>query len=76
MKDESEQLGLSLNVTKTKLMAISRDCMEIPLMVDGQKVEFVSQFNFLGSLITKEGGCGQEIWADRGITRATKLRLV
>ena len=52
VKDESEQLGLRLNVTIDQ---------GDPLMADGQKVEFVSQFNFLGSLIRKEGGCGQEI---------------
>ena len=31
-------------------------------MVDGKVVEFVSQFNFLGSVITKEGGCGVKLW--------------
>ena len=31
VKDESEQLGLRLNVTKTKLMTIGRDCVETPL---------------------------------------------
>ena len=67
--------------------------MEEPLIIDGNEVESVSKFNFLGSLIIKDGGCSQEIrhrltmarsamtnmskiWAGRGITRTTKVRLV
>ena len=90
---ESELLGLRLNVSKTKIMAIGPDSVEEPLITDGNEVESVSKFNFLGSLITKEGGCSQEIrhrlamarsamtnlskiWADNGITRTTKVRLI
>ena len=74
-------------------MAIGPDSVEEPLIIDGNEVESVSKFNFLGSLITKDGGCSQEIrhrlamarsamtnmskiWAGRGITRTTKVRLV
>ena len=42
-------------------MAISPDSVEEPLIIDGNEVESVSKFNFLGSLITKEDGCSQEI---------------
>ena len=93
MKLESEKMGLRLNVAKTKIMVIGDDGDSTPLIVDGQAVEQIHQFNFLGSLITEEGGCGAEIrrrlamarsamtqlskiWADRGITKATKIRLV
>ena len=93
VKVESELLGLHLNVSKTKIMAIGPDSVEEPLIIDGNEVESVSKFNFLGSLITRDGGCSQEIrhrlamarsamtnlskiWADRGITRTTKVRLV
>ena len=93
VKVESELLGLRLNVSKTKIMAIGPDSVEELLIIDGNEVESVSKFIFLGSLITKEGGCSQEIrhrlamarsamtnlskiWADRGITRTTKVRLV
>ena len=93
-KVESELLGLRLNVSKTKIMAmIGLDSVEEPLIIDGNEVESVSKFIFLGSLITKEGGYSQEIrhrlamarsamtnlskiWADRGITRTTNIRLV
>ena len=61
VKVESELLGLCLNVSKTKIIAIGADSMQEPLIIDGNEVESVSKFNFLGSLITKEGGCSQEI---------------
>ncbi len=47
VKEESEHLGLRLNVSKTNLMAIGRDSKEQPLMVDGKMVKFVSQFNLV-----------------------------
>ena len=53
---ESELLGLNLNVSKTKIMAIGPDSVEEPLIIDGNEADAVSKFNFLGSLITKEGG--------------------
>ena len=91
-KVESELLGLRPNVSKTMIMAISPGSVEKPLIIDSNKVESVSKFNFLGCLITKDGGCGQDIrhrlamarsamtnlskiWADRGITRTTKVTL-
>ena len=78
---------------KTKIVATGSESVNEPLIIDGNEVESVSKFNFLGSLITKEGGCSQEIrhrlnmassamtnlskiWADRGITKITKFRLV
>ena len=87
------KVGLRLNVSKTTIMAIGPDSVEEPFIIDGNEVGSVSKFNFLGSLITEEGGCSQEIrhflamtrsamtnlskiWADRGITRTTKVRLV
>ena len=93
VKVESELLGLRLNVSKTTIMAIAPDSVEEPFIIDGNEVGSVSKFNFLGSLITEEGGCSQEIrhclamarsamtnlskiWADRVITRTTKVRLV
>ena len=52
---------IRLNVSKTKIMAIGSDSVEEPLITDGNEVESVSKFNFLGSLITKDGGCSQEM---------------
>ena len=93
VKEESEAMGLFLNVAKTKLMVIGADQPDNPLIVDKEEVERVAKFNFLGALITQDGGCKREIrrrlamarstmlklskiWADRGITKATKIRLV
>ena len=61
VKVESALLGLRLNVSKTKIMATGPDRVEEPLIIDGNEVESISKFNFLRSLITKDGGCSQEI---------------
>ena len=58
MKEESEKVGLKLNIQKTKIMASS------PITsweMDGETVETVSNFIFLGSKITADGGCSHEI---------------
>ena len=58
MKEESEKVGLKLNIQKTKLMASS------PItswQIDGETVETVSDFIFLGSKVTADGDCSQEI---------------
>ena len=57
-KEENEKVGLKLNIQKTKIMAtgpiISRE-------IDGETVETVSDFIFLGSKITADGYCSHEI---------------
>ena len=58
MKVESEKVGLKLNIQKTKIMASS------PITsweIDGETVETVSDFIFLGSKITADGDCSHEI---------------
>ena len=57
VKDESEKAGLKLNIQKTKIMASSPITWEI----DGETVEAVSDFIFLGSKITADGDCSHEI---------------
>ena len=90
VKEESEKVGLKLNIQKTKIMASS------PITsweIDGETVETVSDFIFLGSKITANGDCGHEIKRclllgrivmtkldsilnSRDITLPTKVRLV
>ena len=90
VKEESEKVGLKLNIQKTKIMASG------PITsweIDGETVETVSDFIFLGSKITADGDCSQEIkghlllgrkvmtnldsiFKSRDITLATKVRLV
>ena len=58
VKEESEKVGLKLNIQKTKIMASgSITSWEI----DGKTVETVSDFIFLGSKITADGNCSHEI---------------
>ena len=58
VKEESEKVGLKLNIQKTKIMASS------PItswQIHGKTVETVSDFIFLGSKITADGECSHEI---------------
>ena len=57
-KEENEKVGLKLNIQKTKIMASS------PItswQIDGETVETVADFIFLGSKITADGDCSHEI---------------
>ena len=58
MKEESEKVGLKLNYQKTKIMASGPI---ISWEIDGETVETVADFIFLGSKITAEGDCSYEI---------------
>ena len=90
VKEESEKVGLKLNIQKTKIMASS------PITsweIDGETVETVSDFIFGDSKITADGDCSHEIkrrlflgrkvmtnlygvFKSRDITLPTKVRLV
>ena len=90
VKEESEKVGLKLNIQKTKIMASG------PITsweIDGATLETVSDFIFLGSKITADGDCSHEIkrrlllgrkvmtnlesiMKSRDITLPTKVRLV
>ena len=58
MKEESEKVSLKLNIQKTKIMASGPI---ISWQIDGETVERVSDFIFLGSKITTDGDCSHEI---------------
>ena len=90
MKEESEKVGLKLNIQKTKIMASD------PItswQIDGETVETVADFIFLGSKITVDDDCSHEIkrhlllgrkvmtnldsiFKSRDITLLTKVHLV
>ena len=90
VKEESEKVGLKLNIQKTKIMASG------PITsweIDGETVETVSDFIYLGSKITADGDCSNEIirclllgrkvmtnldsiFKSRDITLPTKVRLI
>ena len=58
MKEESEKVGLKVNIQKTKIMASGPFTS---WQIDGETVETVSDFIFLGSQITADGDCSHEI---------------
>ena len=89
VKEESEKVGLKLNVQKTKIMASSPNTS---WQIDGKTVETMTDFIFLGSKITADGDCSHEIkrclllgrklmmnldsiFKSRDITLPTKVRL-
>ena len=90
VKEESEKVGLKLNIQKTKIMASGPI---ISWKIDGETVETVADFIFLGSKITADGDCSREIkrrlllgrkvitnldsiLKSRDITLSTKVHLV
>ena len=90
VKEESEKVGLKLNIQKTKIMASG---LITSWEIDGETVETVSDFIFWGSQITADGDCSHEIkrrlflgrkvmtnldsiFKSRDITLPTKVRLV
>ena len=58
LKEESEKVGLKLNIQKTKIMASGPI---ISWQIDGEIVETVADFIFLGSKMTADGDCSHEI---------------
>ena len=90
VKEESEKVGLKLNIQKTKIMA---SCPITSWEIDGETVDTVSDFIFWGSKITADGDCSHEIkrclllrrnamtnldsiLKSRDITLPTKVRLI
>ena len=58
VKEESEKVDLKLNIQKTKIMASSPTTLS---QTDGEKMETVTDFIFLGSKITEDSDCNHEI---------------
>ena len=78
VKEKSEKVGLKLNIQKTKIMASGPI---ISWEIDGETVETVSEFIFVGSKITANGDCSHEIkrhllLGRKVMTLSTKVRLV
>ena len=58
VKEESEKAGLKLSIQNMKIMAY---CLISPWQIDGETMETVIDFIFLGSKITADGDCSHEI---------------
>ena len=72
MQEESEKVGLKLNIQKTKIMA---NGPITSLEIDGETVGTVSDFIFWGSKITAEGDCSHEIKRCLLLGRKVKTNL-
>ena len=72
VEEESEKAGLKLNIKKAKIMASGPiTCMQI----EGEKVEAVTDFLFLGSKVTVDGECSHEIRRRLLIDRKAVINL-
>ena len=72
VKEESEKVGLKLNIQRTKIMASG------PITsweIDGETVETVADFIFLGSKITADGNCSHEIKRHLFLGRKVMINL-
>ena len=58
VKEESEKVGLKLSIKKTKIMA---SCPITSWQIDGETVETMADFIFLGSKISADGDCSHEL---------------
>ena len=72
MKEESEKVALKLNMQKTKIMA---SCPITSWQIDGETVEAVTDFIFLGSKITVNSDCSHEIKKHLLLGRKAKTNL-
>ena len=72
VKEESEKVGLKLNIQKTKIMAFSPITL---WQIDRETVETVTDFIFLGSKITADGDCSHEIKKHLLLGRKTMTNL-
>ena len=70
VKEESEKVGLNLNIQKTKIMASSPIP---PWQIDGEAMETVTDFVFWGSKIATDGDCSHEI--KRGLLLGRKVMI-
>ena len=70
----TKEYGMKINVKKTKVMCIARKTGgKVRIIIDGQKVEQVSQFRYLGSLISEDGYCEKDIRARIGMGKSAFL---
>ena len=72
VKEESEKAGLKLNIQKTKIMASGPITL---WQIDGETVEAVTDFIFVGSKITANGDCSHEIKRHLPCGRKARIKL-
>ena len=76
VRQNSEEKGLSMNVKKTKTMVVCRDeTLDVRIVVNGQVLEQVKKFRYLGQWITDDGRCKCEIKNQIKIARSTFIKM-
>ena len=75
VKEKSEKVGLKLNIQQTKIMAYG-PIISWQILIDGEKVEVVTNFIFLGSKTTADGDCSHEIKRRLLLGRKTMTNLL
>ena len=77
IKNESEEVGLKMNIKKTKSMVITKksEVPKIDIRIDGKPIEQVSSFTYLGQLVTEDGRSEQEIRKRIGIAKSAFEKL-
>ena len=66
----TKDYGMRINVKKTKVMCISRKGItKMKIYIDGKLIDQVTQFRYLGSLITEDGYCEKEIRSKIGMAK-------
>ena len=84
--------GMEISAEKTKLMTNNTSCINTEIKVNGQKLETVTSFKYLGSVITDEGSTPEilsriaqttaafarlkPVWIDKSISLSSKIRLM
>jgi len=71
----TQEYGMKVNVKKTKAMCIScQGKSKVKIYIDGQLLEQVQQFRYLGSLITEDGYCDKEIRSRVGLAKVKFMK--
>ena len=69
LNESAKQYDMKINVKKTKVIKISKNWGTMNIMIDGQKVEQVNKFKYLGAWITEDGRCETEIRTRIGMVK-------
>ena len=75
MKEQRENLGQYMNVSKTKKMMVNKEGRNIAIDVDGQELEQVRDVRYLGQIITDDCRCDKEVKRRIAIARSNFINI-
>jgi Reverse transcriptase (RNA-dependent DNA polymerase) len=76
VSEQGERLGLVINSSKTKVMAVSKEERSLKISIKGQDLEQVKEFVYLGGVVSQDGRCEADIKRRIGLAYAVFNRLV